>query len=322
MAEELGDDEQIGRDRGQRRRPAAGRGAERGGRRGRFRRRPVAVRRPGRLVRGRAGRRDGGVRRHRRRDLRRRRRRRRDARRGQAQGQSLRRPAEADRLQGLHRPAFDETVGAEELCDEEELDRLRAFLDKQLANLSGRRRPARQPAAAPPDGAAEPLLGFRPRRGLSRSGAAGARRHRPDAAALLQAGARHQIPRHGGDAGARQFRLDARPADHRRRHLRRHPCPHAGALRRLGRDPRLHHPRLEGRAGAREMAEGRQAAESRPAQRSAPHHLQVGRRALAARPPQSRPDDARGPAQGKHRRRGAAVGAQAPDRRGPSSARS
>lgn len=33
--------------------------------------------------------------------------------------------------------AFDETVGAEELCDEDELDRLRAFLDKQLANLSG-----------------------------------------------------------------------------------------------------------------------------------------------------------------------------------------
>ena len=33
--------------------------------------------------------------------------------------------------------AFDETVGAEELCDQEELDRLRAFLDKQLANLAG-----------------------------------------------------------------------------------------------------------------------------------------------------------------------------------------
>ncbi|MCV3207671.1 cobaltochelatase subunit CobT [Mesorhizobium sp. YC-39] len=32
---------------------------------------------------------------------------------------------------------FDGTVGAEELCEEEELDRLRAFLDKQLANLSG-----------------------------------------------------------------------------------------------------------------------------------------------------------------------------------------
>ncbi|UCI08805.1 cobaltochelatase subunit CobT [Mesorhizobium sp. B1-1-8] len=33
--------------------------------------------------------------------------------------------------------AFDETVGADDLCEEEELDRLRAFLDKQLANLSG-----------------------------------------------------------------------------------------------------------------------------------------------------------------------------------------
>jgi len=33
--------------------------------------------------------------------------------------------------------SFDETVGAEDLCEEEELDRLRAFLDKQLANLSG-----------------------------------------------------------------------------------------------------------------------------------------------------------------------------------------
>jgi cobaltochelatase CobT len=32
---------------------------------------------------------------------------------------------------------FDETIGAEELCDEEELDRLRAFLDKQLTNLQG-----------------------------------------------------------------------------------------------------------------------------------------------------------------------------------------
>jgi cobaltochelatase CobT len=37
----------------------------------------------------------------------------------------------------VYATAFDETVGAEELCDEEELDRLRAFLDKQLANLQG-----------------------------------------------------------------------------------------------------------------------------------------------------------------------------------------
>ena len=32
---------------------------------------------------------------------------------------------------------FDEVVSAEDLCDEEELDRLRAFLDKQLINLQG-----------------------------------------------------------------------------------------------------------------------------------------------------------------------------------------
>ncbi|CAM5605052.1 cobaltochelatase CobT [Aquamicrobium terrae] len=37
----------------------------------------------------------------------------------------------------IYTTAFDETVGAEDLCEEEELDRLRAFLDKQLANLSG-----------------------------------------------------------------------------------------------------------------------------------------------------------------------------------------
>jgi cobaltochelatase CobT len=37
----------------------------------------------------------------------------------------------------VYTTAFDETVGADELCEQEELDRLRAFLDKQLANLQG-----------------------------------------------------------------------------------------------------------------------------------------------------------------------------------------
>ena len=37
----------------------------------------------------------------------------------------------------IYTQQFDEMVGAEELCDEEELDRLRAFLDKQLASLQG-----------------------------------------------------------------------------------------------------------------------------------------------------------------------------------------
>jgi len=34
-------------------------------------------------------------------------------------------------------PKFDETVGAEDLCEPEELERLRGYLDKQLANLQG-----------------------------------------------------------------------------------------------------------------------------------------------------------------------------------------
>ena len=33
-------------------------------------------------------------------------------------------------------PRFDETIDAEDLCEPEELERLRAYLDKQLSNLS------------------------------------------------------------------------------------------------------------------------------------------------------------------------------------------
>ncbi|MGE0847023.1 MAG: cobaltochelatase subunit CobT [Flavobacteriaceae bacterium] len=36
----------------------------------------------------------------------------------------------------IYTQAFDETIGAEELCDAEELDRLRGFLDKQIVHLS------------------------------------------------------------------------------------------------------------------------------------------------------------------------------------------
>ena len=36
-----------------------------------------------------------------------------------------------------YNPKFDETVGAEDLCEPEELERLRGYLDKQLANLQG-----------------------------------------------------------------------------------------------------------------------------------------------------------------------------------------
>jgi cobaltochelatase CobT len=53
---------------------------------------------------------------------------------------------------------------------------------------------------------------------------------------------------------------------------------------------------------------------ARAPQRPAPHRLQEGRRAVAARPQEPGPDDARRSAEGKHRRRGAALGAQPPAR--------
>ena len=61
---------------------------------------------------------------------------------------------------------FDETITAEELCDEAELDRLRAFLDKQLAHLQGAvGRLAKHPnikaikeATGSPDSASEILI--------------------------------------------------------------------------------------------------------------------------------------------------------------------
>ena len=127
-----------------------------------------------------------------------------------------------------------------------------ARLSRQAALASaGRGRPPRQPAAAPADGAAEPRLGLRPRGRPARSGAAAAHHHRSAARAVVQAGEGNQLPRHRGDAAARQFRLDARPPDHGGGDLRRHPGAHARALRRQGRDSRLHHAGLEGRAVAR-----------------------------------------------------------------------
>ena len=130
---------------------------------------------------------------------------------------------------------------------------------------AGRDRQARQPPAAPPDGAAEPLVGLRPRRGHARCRAPGAHRRQPDARALLQEGEGHQLPRHRGVAADRQFGLDARPADHGGGDERRHPGPHARALRRQGRDPGLHHARLEGRPEPRAVARRRQARQSRAA---------------------------------------------------------
>ena len=203
----------------------------------------------------------------------------------------------------------DEVVEADKLCDADELGRLRHLLDQQLAHLQSviarlanrlqRRLLAKQTRAWEFDLDEGMLDAARLSRVVTN----------PVLPLSYKREQRDRFPRHRRDPADRQFRLDARPADHRRGDERRHPRAHARALRRQGRDPRLHDARLEGRPGARALDRRRQAAQSRPAQRSAPHRLQAGRRAVAARPAQPRADAARGHPQGEHRRRGADLGA-------------
>ena len=210
---------------------------------------------------------------------------------------------------------FDEIVEADDLCDDEELGRLRAYLDQQMGELAERRHPARQPAAAAADGAAGAQLGLRPGRRAARRRAAGPGDRQPGPFAELQGRARHRVSRtpssallidNSGSMRGRPIAIAAICADILARTLER--CGVAS------RDPRLHHPRLEGRAEPRGVAGRRPAAAPGPAQRPAPHRLQARRRALPPRAPQPRADDARGAAQGEYRRRGAAVGAPAADR--------
>ena len=160
---------------------------------------------------------------------------------------------------------FDEIVDADQLCDAEELGRLRNHLDQQLAHLQGvigklanrlqRRLMAQQNRSWDFDLDEGMLDAARLPRIVAN----------PMHAALLQEGEGHQLPRHRGVAADRQFRLDARPADHGGGDERRHPGPHARALRRQGRDPGLHDARLEGRPEPRAVARRRQAGQSRAA---------------------------------------------------------
>ena len=169
---------------------------------------------------------------------------------------------------------FDEEIAAEDLADPVELERLRAYLDQQLEPLKGavarlanrlqRRLQAQQNRAWEFDLEEGTLDAGRLARVVAN----------PMTPLSLQARARHRLPRHRGHAAARQLRLDARPADLDRGDLGRRAGAHAGALPGQGRDPRLHHPRLEGRAEPRGLARRAPAAAARPAQRPAPHRLQ------------------------------------------------
>ena len=179
---------------------------------------------------------------------------------------------------------FDEIVAAEELCDAEELDRLRAYLDKQLAASAGRGRAPRQPAAAPPDGAAEPLLGLRPRGRPARCRAAVARHHRPDARRCRSRPRSDTEFRdtvvtllidNSGSMRGRPITVAAICADILARTLER--C--GVKVEILGFTTRA----WKGGQSREALAEGRQAGQSRPPQRPAPHHLQGRRRAVAAR---------------------------------------
>ncbi len=181
----------------------------------------------------------------------------------------------------------------------------------------GRGGAAGEPAAAAAAGAAEPRLGVRPRGGNARRRAAGAGDREPDDAAELQARARHRFPRYGGDAAAGQFRVDAGAADLDRGDLGGRAGAHAGALPGQGRDPRLHHPGVEGRAESRDLARRAAAGGAGAAERPAAYRLQGGRRAVAAGAGEPRADDEGGAAEGKHRRRGAGMGAPPAQRPAP-----
>ena len=180
---------------------------------------------------------------------------------------------------------------------------------------AGRDRQARQPAAAPADGAAEPLLGLRPGGRPARRRAARPRGRQSRHAALLQERADTEfrdtvvtlLIDNSGSMRGRPITIAAMSADILARTLER--C--GVKVEILGFTTRAW---KGGQSREQWLAAGKPA-QSGPAQRSAPHHLQAGRRAVAAGAQEPRPDDARGPAQGEHRRRGAAVGAQPPARR-------
>ncbi len=209
---------------------------------------------------------------------------------------------------------FDEVVEAVDLCDADELTRLRQLLDQQLSHLQAvvaklanrlqRRLMAQQSRA----------WEFDLEEGLLDS----ARLARVVVNPMTPLSFKREKDMEFRDTVVslldRQFRLHARPADHRGRHERRHPGAHPRTLRREGGSAGLHHPHVEGRPVPRALDRRRQAHQSGPAQRSPPHRLQGRRRPLAPRPQEPGADAAGRHPEGEHRRRGIALGPQPPGR--------
>ena len=167
---------------------------------------------------------------------------------------------------------YDEVVEAPELCDEEELGRLRAYLDQQLVHLQG----------------AVTKLANRLQRRLmaqqNRSWDFDQEEGLLDAARLARVivnpahSLSYKVERDTEFRDTVVTLLIDNSGSMRGRPIsiaaisRRHPRPHARALRGQGRDTRLHHPRLEGRPGAREMA-GRRAGRRSPGRLNDLRHI-------------------------------------------------
>ena len=168
---------------------------------------------------------------------------------------------------------YDEVVAAQDLCDAEELDRLRSYLDKQLNNLSSivarlanrlqRRLLAQQNRSwefdleeGILDPARLPRVIADPRQPLSFK--------REKDMAFRDTVVTLLIDNSGSMRG-RPITVAATCADIF--------GPHLGALRRQGRNPRFHDARMEGRSIAGSVAAGELASLARPPQRPSPHHL-------------------------------------------------
>ena len=165
-----------------------------------------------------------------------------------------RRNMAAEPLYRAFTPEFDEVLDADSLCDAQELARLRLHLDQQLGHLQSviarlanrlqRKLLAKQSRS----------WEFDLEEGLLDRRALGPRDRQSGVPAFLQAREGYRVPRHDRLVAHRQFRVNARPADHGGGHERRHTRPHARTLRGQGRDTWLHHTGLERGPGAREVA--------------------------------------------------------------------
>ena len=206
---------------------------------------------------------------------------------------------------------FDEMVPAEQLCEPEELDRLRGYLDKQLSHLQGvvarlanrlqRRLMAQQNRAwdfdleeGLLDPSRLPRIIIDPLHALSFKQEKETNFRDTVVTLLLD---------NSGSMRGRPITVAATCADILARTLER--C--GVKVEILGFTTRAW---KGGQSRESWLAAGKTRQSGSP-ERSPPHHLQVGGCALAARAQEPRPDDARGPAEGEHRRRGARLGAQA-----------